>query len=29
MIKPYLYRLYDTIISRGYIEIETLIFTDD
>ncbi|MFO7682319.1 MAG: DUF6516 family protein [Chloroflexota bacterium] len=28
MIKPYLYRLYDTIISRGYIEIEFLIIDD-
>jgi hypothetical protein len=28
MLKNYLYRLYDTIVSRGYIEIEQLVFAD-
>ena len=28
MLKAYLYRLYDTIISRGYIEIESLVIDD-
>ena len=28
MLKSYLYRVYDTIVSRGYIEIELLVFDD-
>jgi hypothetical protein len=28
MIKKYLFRLYDTIVSRGYIEVEYLTFDD-
>ena len=28
MLKSYLYRLYDTIVSRGYVEIKLLVFDD-